>query len=46
MVIIGLGNVGEKLSKNLLNKKNKLYLFDKDKRKYLKFKILIHIEMQ
>ena len=28
---IGLGNVGEKLSKNLLNK-NKLYLFDKDKR--------------
>ena len=35
---IGLGNVGEKLSKNLLNKKNKLYLFDKDKKKYLKFK--------
>ena len=34
----GLGNVGEKLSKNLLNKKNKLYLFDKDKKKYLKFK--------
>ncbi len=37
---IGLGNVGEKLSKNLLNKKNKLYLFDIDKKKYLKFKNL------
>ena len=35
---IGLGNVGEKLSKNLLNKKEKLFIFDKDKNIYSKFK--------
>ena len=35
---IGLGNVGEKLAKNLLNNKKKLFIFDKNKKKYLKFK--------
>ena len=35
---IGLGNVGEKLSKNLINKKYKIFLFDKNKKKYLNFK--------
>ena len=35
---IGLGNVGSKLAKNLINKKFKLYLFDKNKKIYHKFK--------
>ena len=35
---IGLGNVGEKLAKNLIKSKNKILLFDKNKKKYLKFK--------
>ncbi len=35
---IGLGNVGEKLAKNLLTNKRKLFLYDKNKKKYLKFK--------
>ncbi len=35
---VGLGNVGSKLAKNLLKKSNKIYLFDKDKKKYLNFK--------
>ncbi len=35
---IGLGNVGSKLAKNLINKKFKLYLFDKNKKTYHKFK--------
>ncbi len=35
---IGLGNVGSKLAKNLINKNKKLYLFDKNKRAYSKFK--------
>ena len=35
---IGLGNVGEKLSKNLINTKNKVYLYDLNVKKYSKFK--------
>ena len=35
---IGLGNVGEKLAKNLCNNKKKLIIFDKNNRTYLKFK--------
>ncbi len=34
---IGLGNVGSNLAKNLLNKKKKLYLFDKNYKTYSKF---------
>ncbi len=34
---IGLGNVGEKLAKNLIHKKNKLYLYDKNNITYKKF---------
>ncbi len=33
---IGLGNVGSKLVKNLINKKNKINVFDKNKKKYFK----------
>ncbi len=35
---IGLGNVGEKLVKNLINKKYFINLFDLNKKKYSKFK--------
>ena len=35
---IGLGNVGEKLAMNLINNKKKLYIYDKNKETYLKFK--------
>ena len=35
---IGLGNVGEKLSKNLINSKKKILIYDKNKKTYLKFK--------
>jgi len=35
---IGLGNVGSKLAKNLINNNKKLYLYDKNKRAYSKFK--------
>ena len=35
---IGLGNVGAKLANNLINKKQKLFIFDKSKITYLKFK--------
>ena len=35
---IGLGNVGEKLAMNLINNKHKLYIYDKNKETYLKFK--------
>ena len=34
---IGLGNVGEKLANNLVNSKNKLYIYDIDKKKYQNF---------
>ncbi len=34
---IGLGNVGEKLAKNLINKKNKIFLFDINKNTYSRF---------
>ncbi len=35
---VGLGSVGEKLAKNLIIKKNKLYIFDINKKTYRKFK--------
>ena len=35
---IGLGNVGEKLAKNLINSKKKLYIYDKNTKTYQKFK--------
>ena len=35
---IGLGNVGSKLSKNLSSSKNKILIFDRDKKTYKKFK--------
>ncbi len=34
---IGLGNVGEKLAKNLLNNKKKLFIFDINNKAFLKF---------
>ena len=35
---IGLGNVGSKLANNLIDIKNKLFIFDKDKKKFSNFK--------
>ncbi len=35
---IGLGNIGSKLAKNLINSNFKLFIFDKNKKTYLKFK--------
>ena len=35
---IGLGNVGKKLAKNLINKKNKIFLYDKNPKTYFYFK--------
>jgi len=35
---IGLGNVGEKLANNLINSKNKIFLYDKNPKTYLNFK--------
>ena len=35
---IGLGNVGSNLAKNLVNNRKKIFLYDKNKKKYLKFK--------
>ena len=35
---IGLGNVGSKLANNLISNNNKLYIFDINKKTYLKFK--------
>ena len=35
---IGLGNVGKKLANNLINKKNKIFLYDKNPKTYFYFK--------
>jgi len=35
---IGLGNVGKKLADNLINKKNKIFLYDKNPKTYFYFK--------
>ncbi len=35
---VGLGNVGEKLANNLINKRKKLFIFDENKNTYKKFK--------
>ena len=35
---IGLGNVGSKLVNNLINKEDKINLYDKNKNTYLSFK--------